>query len=162
MAPLLIWDESTRYLTGRLPNALCDFGRTQRERISALAVKLQHTLRLLLNHAFQIVFPGASDKSSFRPAFSNGPLPSRWSRAQGLSGEGAARRRAGDLHQSREPQPFALSERPQRRWKLVEPLIPPGKRGGGKRTVIMREMYILSAGCQWRAIPKDLPPRSTL
>jgi transposase len=52
-------------------------------------------------------------------------------------------------------------------WKLVEPLIPPGKRGGGKRTVIMREvvnglMYILSTGCQWRAIPKDLPPRSTL
>src|SRR5262249_52420138 len=52
-------------------------------------------------------------------------------------------------------------------WKLVEPLIPPGKRGGDKRTVIMREivnglMYILSTGCQWRAIPKDLPPRSTL
>jgi len=52
-------------------------------------------------------------------------------------------------------------------WALVEPLIPPGKRGGGKRTVIMREvvnglMYILSTGCQWRAIPKDLPPRSTL
>jgi transposase len=52
-------------------------------------------------------------------------------------------------------------------WKLVEPLIPPGKRGGGKRTVVMREvvnglMYILSTGCQWRAIPKDLPARSTL
>lgn len=52
-------------------------------------------------------------------------------------------------------------------WKLVEPLIPPGKRGGDKRTVVMREvvnglMYILSTGCQWRAIPKDLPPRSTL
>lgn len=51
-------------------------------------------------------------------------------------------------------------------WKLVEPLIPPGKRGGDKRTVIMREvvnglMYILSTGCQWRAIPKDLPPRSS-
>ena len=33
--------------------------------------------------------------------------------------------------------------------------------------MIMREvvnglMYILSTGCQWRAIPKDLPPRSTL
>src|ERR1043166_3171451 len=25
-----------------------------------------------------------------------------------------------------------------------------------------RDMYILSTGCQWRAIPKDLPPRSTL
>ena len=52
-------------------------------------------------------------------------------------------------------------------WSLVEPLIPPGKGGGDKRTVIMREvvnglMYILSTGCQWRAIPKDLPPRSTL
>jgi transposase len=52
-------------------------------------------------------------------------------------------------------------------WELVEPLIPPGKRGGGKRTVVMREvvnglMYVLSTGCQWRAIPKDLPPKSTL
>src|SRR4249920_1197223 len=40
-------------------------------------------------------------------------------------------------------------------WQLVEPLIPPGRRGGDKRTVIMREvvnglMYILSTGCQWR------------
>ena len=52
-------------------------------------------------------------------------------------------------------------------WGLVEPLIPPGKTGGGKRTVIMREgvnglMYILSTACQWRAIPKDLPPRSSI
>ena len=52
-------------------------------------------------------------------------------------------------------------------WELVEPLIPPGKRGGGKRTVVMREvvnglMYILATGCQWRAIPKDLPPKSTI
>src|SRR5262249_42756965 len=36
-----------------------------------------------------------------------------------------------------------------------------------KRHVEVREvmngiMYILSTGCQWRAIPKDLPPRSTL
>jgi transposase len=52
-------------------------------------------------------------------------------------------------------------------WQLVEPLIPPEKPGGGKRTVNMREvvnglMYLLSTGCQWRAIPKDLPPRSTV
>lgn len=52
-------------------------------------------------------------------------------------------------------------------WKLVGPLIPPGKRGGGKRTVVMREvvnglMYILSTGCQWAALPKDLPPKSTV
>ena len=52
-------------------------------------------------------------------------------------------------------------------WRLVAPLIPPGKRGGGKRSVNLRAvvdglMYVLSTGCQWRAIPKDLPPRSTV
>src|SRR6266446_3017920 len=52
-------------------------------------------------------------------------------------------------------------------WRLVEPLIPPGKTGGGKRTVIMREavnglMYMLATGCQWRAIPKDKQPRSSV
>jgi transposase len=52
-------------------------------------------------------------------------------------------------------------------WAHVAPLIPPAKRGGNKRTVDMREvvngiMYVLSTGCQWRAVPKDLPARSTL
>ena len=52
-------------------------------------------------------------------------------------------------------------------WALVEPEIPPAKRGGNKRTVDVREvvnglMYVLSTGCQWRAVPKDLPPRSTV
>ena len=52
-------------------------------------------------------------------------------------------------------------------WARVEALIPPSRRGGNKRHIDVREvmnglMYILSTGCQWRAIPKDLPPRSTL
>lgn len=52
-------------------------------------------------------------------------------------------------------------------WAHVEPLIPPAKRGGNRRHVNEREvvnglMYVLSTGCQWRAVPKDLPPRSTL
>ena len=52
-------------------------------------------------------------------------------------------------------------------WALVAPLIPPAKRGGNKRHINTREvvnglMYVLSTGCQWRAIPKDLPPRSTV
>jgi transposase len=53
-------------------------------------------------------------------------------------------------------------------WDVVGPLIPPAKRGGNKRTVDIREvvngvMYILSTGCQWAALPKDLPPpRSTV
>jgi len=52
-------------------------------------------------------------------------------------------------------------------WALVAPLIPPAKRGGNRRHINTREvvnglMYVLSTGCQWRAIPKDLPPRSTV
>jgi len=52
-------------------------------------------------------------------------------------------------------------------WALIGPLIPPAKRGGTARTVDLRAvvnglLYVLGTGCQWRAIPKDLPPRSTL
>ena len=52
-------------------------------------------------------------------------------------------------------------------WSYVAPMIPPAKRGGNKRSVDVRQvvdgvMYILSTGCQWRALPKDLPPRSTV
>ena len=49
----------------------------------------------------------------------------------------------------------------------MAPLIPPAKPGGNKRTVVVRAvvnglMYVLSSGCQWAALPKDLPPRSTV
>ena len=59
------------------------------------------------------------------------------------------------------------SDRTDDEWAHVAPLISPAKRGGNKRTVVVREvmngiMYILSTGCQWRALPKDLPPRSTV
>ena len=52
-------------------------------------------------------------------------------------------------------------------WMLVAPLIPPAKHGGRRRRVMVREvmngaMYVLSTGCQWRYLPKDLPPKSTV
>jgi transposase len=52
-------------------------------------------------------------------------------------------------------------------WAHVALLIAPAKPGGNKRTVDIREvmngvMYVLSTGCQWRALPKDLPPKSTV
>jgi transposase len=52
-------------------------------------------------------------------------------------------------------------------WALVAPLIRPAKRGGRPRTVDVREVlngvfYVLSTGCQWQALPKDLPPKSTV
>ncbi len=59
------------------------------------------------------------------------------------------------------------SDLTDKEWALVAPLIPASKRGGNKRTIDERAvvkgvMYILSTGCQWAALPKDLPPRSTL
>lgn len=52
-------------------------------------------------------------------------------------------------------------------WALVEPHIPPGKRGGRKREVDVRAvlqgvLYVLETGCQWRHLPKDFPPKSTV
>jgi transposase len=52
-------------------------------------------------------------------------------------------------------------------WALIKPFIPPAKRGGRPREVDVREvmngvLYVLDTGCQWRALPKDLPPKSTV
>ena len=52
-------------------------------------------------------------------------------------------------------------------WALVTPHIRPAKRGGRPRTVNVREvmnavLYLLGTGCQWRALPKDFPPRTTV
>jgi transposase len=51
-------------------------------------------------------------------------------------------------------------------WVLVAPLIPPARRGGRSRSINEREdlnaiFYVLATGCQWQALPKDLPPKST-
>src|ERR687897_2991333 len=59
------------------------------------------------------------------------------------------------------------SDRTDEEGAIMGPLIPPAKRGGNKRTIDERAvvngvMYILSTGCQWAALPKDLPPRSTV
>jgi transposase len=52
-------------------------------------------------------------------------------------------------------------------WSLVAPMIPPARHGGRKRSVDVREVlngifYVLWTGCQWKALPKDLPPKSTV
>ncbi len=52
-------------------------------------------------------------------------------------------------------------------WELVARHIRPAKRGGRPRTANMREvmnavLYLLGTGCQWRALPKDFPARTTV
>src|ERR1700687_884851 len=71
-------------------------------------------------------------------------------------------RRTADRKGLRYPSDLSDAE-----WRLVEPLIPPAKRGGRKRSVDVREVlngifYVLSTGCQWNALPTDLPPKSTI
>src|SRR3989449_9814311 len=51
-------------------------------------------------------------------------------------------------------------------WALVEPLIPVYP-GGRPRTTNVREVldaifYLLRTGCQWRYLPRDFPPKSTV
>ena len=66
------------------------------------------------------------------------------------------------------PEGSTLSQRSDRRgvgvrWRLI----PPAKRGGRKRKVDIRAvlngvLYVLSTGCQWRYLPNDVPPKSTV
>ncbi len=70
-------------------------------------------------------------------------------------------RLAAERHGLRYPSDLTNAE-----WGLVEPMIPPARRGGRPRDVNVREVlnaifYVLSTGCQWNALPKDLPPKST-
>jgi putative transposase len=51
-------------------------------------------------------------------------------------------------------------------WALIEPHLP-GSSGGRPRTTDLRDVvnaifYLSRTGCQWRYLPKDFPPKSTV
>jgi putative transposase len=51
-------------------------------------------------------------------------------------------------------------------WRLIEPHLPVYP-GGRPRTTDLRDvvdavLYLLRTGCQWRYLPKDFPPKSTV
>jgi transposase len=60
------------------------------------------------------------------------------------------------------------SDMTEAEWSLVKPVVDVPQRGQGRRRQVdLREVlnavfYILETGCQWRALPRDLPPRSTV
>jgi transposase len=52
-------------------------------------------------------------------------------------------------------------------WALIEPHLPPPRRLGRPRTTDLRAvvdalLYMLASGCQWRLLPKEFPPYSTV
>ena len=62
--------------------------------------------------------------------------------------------------------PTYPSDLTDEQWAIVEPLIPvyPGgrPRETSLRDVVDAILYLLRTGCQWRYLPKDFPPRSTV
>ena len=64
----------------------------------------------------------------------------------------------------RKPYPSDLTDD---QWVMIEALIPAAKPGGAARTTDMREVlntifYQSRTGCQWRYLPHDLLPKSTV
>lgn len=54
-----------------------------------------------------------------------------------------------------------------REWEFIAPFMPAPRRLGRPRKTDLREivnalLYIASTGCQWRMLPKDFPPCSTV
>src|SRR4051812_22324019 len=52
-------------------------------------------------------------------------------------------------------------------WAILAPLICPGKQAGHPQIFALRRIvdavfYLLRTGCQWRALPHDLPPWSAV
>ena len=59
------------------------------------------------------------------------------------------------------------SDLTEREWEMIAPFLPAPRQQGRPRTADLREvmnaiLYMASAGCQWRMLPKDLPPPSTV
>jgi putative transposase len=59
------------------------------------------------------------------------------------------------------------SDLTDREWQLIARLLPKPRRVGRPREVDLRVvmnamLYILATGCQWRALPKDFPPFTTV
>lgn len=59
------------------------------------------------------------------------------------------------------------SDLTDREWALIAPFLPPPRPVGRPRTANLREVvnaifYLATTGCQWRMLPRDLPPTSTV
>jgi putative transposase len=59
------------------------------------------------------------------------------------------------------------SDTTAKEWIVLRPLLPKRSRTGrppewGLRIIMDSILYLVSTGCQWRALPKDFPPFTTV
>lgn len=65
------------------------------------------------------------------------------------------------------PAPVYPTDVSDREWAILVPLLPPPKPGGRPRSVDLRRIlngifHVLRSGCQWRLLPRDYGPWSTV
>ncbi len=127
------------------------------------SVALSTIYRLLDRHGWSQHGVGVKAGSNPVPASQN-------TRAPGETVPARERRKQPSLprsaHCERASQCYP-SDLTSQEWAILEPLIPPAKEGGRPRTTEMREvlnamLYVDRTGCQWRAVPHDFPPWSTV
>jgi len=63
-------------------------------------------------------------------------------------------------------QPY-FTDLTDKEWRILAPLVPSVRHGGRpadhmRREVVIAILYVLRTGCQWEALPHDLPPWKTV
>lgn len=137
----------------------------------ATAAEIQHALeaevkqpidqstiyRLLARHGWRLRRGGPRSAPATQSQSAHGnPLPARVPKERHT------------LQTSRQvPSPGYPSDLTDHHWAILEPLLPPAKPGGRSRTTDLRQvinaiLYVDRTGGQWRALPHDFPPWSTV
>jgi transposase len=65
------------------------------------------------------------------------------------------------------PLPVYPTDLSDAEWTILAPLVPTPRPGGRpprheRREIVNGILYVLRTGCQWRAVPHDLPPWGTV
>ena len=137
------------------------------------SVALSSIYRLLERHGWRQREVGArsAGTSAGNPALETGSLPQRKERsatkgkpARASRGPMPKRGEASPVKGKSQGYPSDLAEQ---EWAILEPLIPPAKPGGRPRSTDMRAvinaiLYLDRTGGQWRALPHEYPPWSTV
>ena len=138
------------------------------------SVALSTIYRLLDRHGWRQRGVGASSAQPPESLLAQGstvsarerkePSPPKGKSAQGNTVSVPERREPSSPKGKPQGYPSDLTEQ---EWEILEPLIPPAKPGGHPRTTDMREvinaiLYLDRTGGQWRALPHDFPPWSTV